>query len=108
MSTTQACRITLCALVAACLILFPDGFALAQSTDPFATANAKLQSAQSGITMTVSLIGFLGLCGLVVLAYFNRFQWKWAFSLIGGFVLLAMASVIIKYLTSTGSTGFGI
>lgn len=100
-------RVILLVLLVALYTLVPVHGLFAQaltSGDPFLAAANKLNSAKTNITLVISLIGFLGLCGLAVLAYFNRFQWKWAFSLVGGFFILAVASIAINYLTAAPNT----
>jgi TrbC/VIRB2 pilin len=83
-------------------VLASPAFAQLMSTaDPFQQATARLYTAQTSIVPMIAGVGFIGMLGLIVMAYFGRFQWKWAFSLGGGLVLLGLLNTVIHYFSGT-------
>lgn len=77
--------------------------AMAQS-DPFGAAQTKLQSGANSLVPVIAMLGLLGGFGLVVLAYFGRFNWRWAFSLGGGLFALSIIALAISWLSNRAVT----
>jgi type IV secretory pathway VirB2 component (pilin) len=74
------------------------GALLGGGTNPLQRTQTKIQSNMSTVMTIVGLIGVMGVIGLVVMAYFGRFQWKWAFSLGAGLMILGLASAWVSFL----------
>lgn len=43
------------------------------------------------------IVGAIGVLGLATMAFFGKFKWGWAVSLLGGLTLIAFVSQVITY-----------
>lgn len=93
-----------CLVIAASMLPFVEA-AFAASSDIFTTLQTKGSDAFTNTRNIIFILGAFGIIGLGVLAFFGRFQWGWAFSLVGGLVVIAAAGGVMYYLTNTASTG---
>lgn len=106
--TMTSCLRAFAVIAAAAVVVFFAADALAQTidlgsllgggTNPLQRTQSKIQTNMSTVMTIVGLIGVMGVIGLVVMAYFGRFQWKWAFSLGAGLMILGLASAWVSFL----------
>jgi type IV secretory pathway VirB2 component (pilin) len=86
------------AAVAATLVL-----TLVLAGDPAAAAGvfdsvkSKTSDIYTNARNIVMIIGAIGVLGLGVMAFFGKFKWTWAASLLGGLALIAFVSEILTY-----------
>ena len=43
------------------------------------------------------IVGAIGVLGLATMAFFGKFKWTWAVSLLGGLALIAFVSQVLTY-----------
>ena len=77
------------------------GPAMADSTtsggDIFSSVNAKASDLFKNVRNLLMVLGAFGVLGLAAGAFFGRFKWHWAISLLGGLALVAFVSQILSY-----------
>lgn len=81
--------------------------AMAQSTgsaassgaagDIFSNVTSKANDLFTHVRNLLMLLGAFGVLGLAAGAFFGKFKWHWAISLLGGLVLVAFVSQILTY-----------
>lgn len=77
------------------------GPAMADTTssgsDIFSSVNAKASDLFKNVRNLLMVLGAFGVLGLAAGAFFGRFKWHWAISLLGGLALVAFVSQILSY-----------
>ena len=91
------------AVIAALVLetVFSTGPAMAQAAanngDIFASVNGKATDIFNKVRSLLMVVGAFGVLGLAAGAFFGRFKWHWAVSLLGGLVLIAFVSQVLTY-----------
>lgn len=47
------------------------------------------------------IVGAIGVLGLATMAFFGKFKWSWAVSLLGGLALIAFVGEVVKFFISS-------
>ncbi|HIJ38909.1 MAG TPA: hypothetical protein HPP80_08445 [Rhodospirillaceae bacterium] len=87
--------------VLACLCLVAES-ATAQAVDAaggdiFASVNAKALDLFKNIRNILMVVGAIGVLCLAAGAFFGKFKWHWAISLLGGLTLIAFVGQVLTY-----------
>ncbi|HIJ63096.1 MAG TPA: hypothetical protein HPQ04_10440 [Rhodospirillaceae bacterium] len=80
--------------------VFLSGSVMAQTSaggDIFSAVNGKATDIFNKVRSLLMVAGAFGVLGLAAGAFFGRFKWHWAVSLLGGLVLIAFVSQILTY-----------
>ena len=64
----------------------------------FQVAQQRSEAAYIYIKRITYIYSGVGVIGLVIMAVFGRFQWKWLFALVGGLFVLAGAQQLVFFL----------
>ncbi len=75
-----------------------DVFGEGGDTTALQTAEMRSESAYIYIKRMTYIYSGVGVIGLVILAVFGRFQWKWFIALVGGLFVLAGAQQLVFFL----------
>jgi hypothetical protein len=85
-------------LVAAATAAYIADAALAQTTGSvFDSVNSKTTDIFVNTRNILMVVGAIGVLALAALAFFGKFKWHWAVSLLGGLALIAFVSQVISY-----------
>ena len=74
-----------------------SGASGAASGDIFSNVTTKANDLFTHVRNLLMLLGAFGVLGLAAGAFFGKFKWHWAISLLGGLVLVAFVSQILTY-----------
>jgi len=77
--------------------------ALAQSSSVFTDVQSKTTDIFTNIRNILMVVGAIGVLGLATMAFFGKFKWSWAVSLLGGLALISLVSQVIKYFLPNAS-----
>ena len=78
-------------------------FAVESSSDAWTTAFYKVTEVFQYSRKMIFIIGGFGLIVLAFFAIFGRIQWKWFAALCVGLGIVAIAGMVIDYVTVTGT-----
>lgn len=70
---------------------------LAQTSTVFSDVQSKTNDIFTNTRNILMVVGAIGVLGLATLAFFGKFKWSWAVSLLGGLALIAFVSQLVKY-----------
>ena len=89
----------LLAVLAALSVFVANDIALAQQANGqvFASLQSKTSDIFTNVRNILMVVGAIGVLGLATMAFFGKFKWSWAVSLLGGLALIAFVSQIITY-----------
>lgn len=97
-TTSRTLDITLLtAVVAAVALIAPD----AADAAVFDDVKTKTKDIYTNARNIVMIVGAIGVLGLGVMAFFGKFKWTWAASLLGGLALIALVTEILSYFDLT-------
>jgi type IV secretory pathway VirB2 component (pilin) len=63
----------------------------------FTSVNQKTADIFTNTRNILMIVGAIGVLGLAAMAFFGKFKWHWAVSLLGGLALIAFVSQVITY-----------
>jgi hypothetical protein len=80
---------------------------LAQATSSsgaiFTSVQGKTSDIFTNARNILMIVGAIGVLGLATMAFFGKFKWSWAVSLLGGLTLIAFVSQLIQYFLPNAS-----
>ncbi len=81
------------------LLLAASDMVVAQQANSqvFASVQSKTSDIFTNVRNILMVVGAIGVLGLATMAFFGKFKWSWAVSLLGGLALIAFVSQIITY-----------
>jgi type IV secretory pathway VirB2 component (pilin) len=91
------CNIFLFLCLSFVLLHVPEWLWAASGDDPFATSKTKAADVFNKIRDIVLILGGIGILSMSVMAFFGKFRWLWLLSLVGGLVMVLVASSFINY-----------
>ncbi len=72
-------------------------------TAVFTTVQAKASEIFTNIRNILMIVGAIGVLGLATMAFFGKFKWSWAVSLLGGLMLIAVVGQVVQYFVGANS-----
>ena len=85
------------ALFAAALTVDPALADSGSSATVFTSVQTKTTDIFTNARNILMVVGAIGVLGLATMAFFGKFKWHWAVSLLGGLALIAFVSQILTY-----------
>ncbi len=92
-------KITVLGLVLGFCVVSELDPALAQqaSGTVFTSVQSKTGDIFTNTRNILMIVGAMGVLGLATMAFFGKFKWHWAVSLLGGLALIAFVSQVLSY-----------
>ena len=71
------------------------------SSSVFTSVQSKASDIFTNVRNILMIVGAIGVLGLATMAFFGKFKWSWAVSLLGGLALIAFVGQVVQYLVGT-------
>ncbi len=68
----------------------------------FTSVQNKTGDIFTNVRNILMIVGAMGVLGLATMAFFGKFKWHWAVSLLGGLALIAFVSQVLSYFGLNG------
>ncbi|MDR3438174.1 TrbC/VirB2 family protein [Telmatospirillum sp.] len=69
----------------------------------FSSVQSKATDIFTNVRNILMIVGAIAVLGLATMAFFGKFKWSWAVSLLGGLVLIAFVGQVVQYFISSAS-----
>jgi hypothetical protein len=73
----------------------------ASSSSVFTSIQSKATDIFTNVRNILMIVGAIGVLGLATMAFFGKFKWSWAVSLLGGLALIAFVGQVVQYFVGT-------
>jgi hypothetical protein len=71
------------------------------SSAVFSSVQSKATDIFTNARNILMIVGAIGVLGLATMAFFGKFKWSWAVSLLGGLALIAFVGQVVQYFVGT-------
>ncbi|HXP96181.1 MAG TPA: TrbC/VirB2 family protein [Telmatospirillum sp.] len=72
------------------------------SSSVFTSIQSKASDIFTNVRNILMVVGAIGVLGLATMAFFGKFKWSWAVSILGGLMLIAFVGQVVQYFVGTG------
>lgn len=73
------------------------------STAVFSSVQAKATDIFTNVRNILMIIGAIGVLALATMAFFGKFKWSWAVSLLSGLALIAFVGQVVQYFVGSSA-----
>ncbi|WP_158240727.1 TrbC/VirB2 family protein [Telmatospirillum siberiense] len=73
------------------------------SSAVFTSVQAKASDIFTNVRNILMIIGAIGVLALATMAFFGKFKWSWAVSLLSGLALIAFVGQVVQYFVGTSA-----
>lgn len=77
--------------------------AASSSTAVFTSVQAKASDIFTNVRNILMIVGAIGVLALATMAFFGKFKWSWAVSLLSGLALIAFVGQVVQYFVGTSA-----
>jgi type IV secretory pathway VirB2 component (pilin) len=73
------------------------------SSSVFTSVQSKASDIFTNVRNILMIVGAIGVLGLATMAFFGKFKWSWAVSILGGLALIAFVGQLVQYFVGTSA-----
>ncbi|MTJ79741.1 MAG: hypothetical protein F8N37_01780 [Telmatospirillum sp.] len=73
------------------------------SSTIFSSVQTKATDIFTNVRNILMIVGAIGVLGLATMAFFGKFKWSWAVSLLGGLALIAFVGQVVQFFISNAN-----
>jgi type IV secretory pathway VirB2 component (pilin) len=73
------------------------------SASIFSSLQTKATDIFTNVRNILMIVGAIGVLGLATMAFFGKFKWSWAVSLLGGLTLIAFVGQVVQFFISNAN-----